>query len=153
MVTLYIANSTLQLILKTFSKMEYVSALDFESRLGRAYGRIALSLSLSLCIFPSVRLSVCLSVSVSVSMSVSVSLSLCISLSLSAGSTRFCSGSEAGSYSRLIDFSLNSRLERNKEEEEDPLLLEDEEGGVEKFGDGPNVSGWARLGREQKSFM
>ena len=33
--------------------------------------------------------------------------------------TEMCSGSEAGSYLRLIDFvSLNSRLESNKEERE-----------------------------------
>jgi len=33
--------------------------------------------------------------------------------------TEMCSGSEAGSYLRLIDFvSLNSRLESNKEEED-----------------------------------
>jgi len=33
--------------------------------------------------------------------------------------TEMCSGSEEGSYLRLIDFlSLNSRLESNKEEEE-----------------------------------
>ena len=33
--------------------------------------------------------------------------------------TEMCSGSEAGSYSRLIDFvSLNSRLESHKEREE-----------------------------------
>jgi len=36
--------------------------------------------------------------------------------------TETCSGSEAGSYLRLIDFvSLNSRFENNKEEEREHL--------------------------------
>ena len=52
-----------------------------------------------------------------------------------------CSGSEAGSYLRLIDFfvSLNSRLESNKEEEKKngPAMEETERKGAPNLNHDP----------------